>query len=143
MKNKKITTIIIVMALALILIGVILVYNKEKNHTLEIDKDYRDLSTESLKEDQVFNNIKYTQNHLSTTDSTNYATFTSVVFNETGVDIKDKHLEIDFFDDSGKLLGTMESTIEMLKQGESTVIFGIIMQDISTATNFKVREVLK
>lgn len=150
MKNKTIISVIlIVVAISLIIGGAILGYDKNtkvdknKNKPKEpvIDENYHDLGSASLKEDQVFNNIKYTQNHLSTTDDESYASFTSVIYNETGADISHKHLEIDFYDASGKLLGTMPSSIESLKQGESTVIFGISEGNFTTANSFNVREV--
>lgn len=150
MKNKIIgATLIIVAALCLIVGGAVLSYNKNTKVKKPIEEEgyiseaegYRDLGAASLKDDRTFNGVKYTQNHLSTTNPSEHTSFTSVVFNETGAMITDKHIEIDFYDTNGSLVGTMESEIESLKPGESTVIFGIVMQDLSTASSFKVRDV--
>lgn len=148
MKRKIIIAVLILCGFTLIIGGAVLGYDKNvstnnknpKPEEPEIAEDYHELGSASLKEEQVFNNIKYTQNHLSTTDES-YASFTSVIFNETGTDISHKHLQIEFYDTSGKLIGTMESEIDSLKNGESTVIFGIETGDFSTANSFKVSEV--
>ena len=150
MKNKKIRSLLLVLgALILIVVGVIFGYDKDANNkpskessdqTQEVHPDYHELGPQSLKEDQIFDNIKYTQNHLSSTSNT-YATFTSVVFNQTEETITMQKLEIDFYDEDGKLLATMESEIELLKVGESTVIYGIVEENLTKAHTFKVRKV--
>lgn len=146
-KRTLITTLIIVLGIILLVLGVILGYDKDvevkppkDNDEQQVHPDYHELGPQSLKNDQVFDNIKYTQNHLSTTSNT-YATFTSVVFNETGVDIIRQTIEIDFYDINNNLIATMVSTIENLKVNESTVIYAIVEKDLSTANTFKVRKV--
>lgn len=146
MKKKIISIILILLAIVLIIVGLVLGYDKdtevnppepEEGYIGEAE-NYMEIGSESLKEDQVFDNIKYTQNHLSTTSNT-YATFTSVIYNQTGQDLAHQHLEIDFYDASKQLLGTMDSTIEKVANGESTMIYGIIEVDLSTADSFIVR----
>ena len=148
MKDKIVGIILIVLALGLIVFGAIMGYDKDTTVEKEPvsgyvgeSEDYTEIGAQSLKEDQVFDNIKYTQNHLSTTDASSYASFTSVIYNETDQTITHQHLEIDFYDATGKLLGTMESSIEDLAAGASTVIYGIAEYDFSTAETFTVRQV--
>lgn len=146
-KTKIITIIAAIIGTVLLVVGVILVYDKDievkppkGNDEQQVHPDYHELGPQSLKEDQIFDNIKYTQNHLSTTSNT-YATFTSVVFNETGADIISQNLEIDFYDINNNLVATMTSSIENLKVNESTVIYAIVERDLSAAYTFKVRKV--
>ena len=152
MKNKVIIVIImVVVALCLIIGGIVLTNNKstkpqkEKKPTSDVREveGYRESESKSLKEDQTFNGIKYTQNHLSTANWGQSSSFTSVVFNETGIATTNKHIEIDFYDANENLIGTIESEIEPLKPSESTIIFGVVMQDLSAANSFKVRDVTK
>ena len=146
-KTKIITIIAAIIGTVLLVVGVILVYDKDTevkppkdNDEQQVHPDYHELGPQSLKEDQIFDNIKYTQNHLSTTSNT-YATFTSVVFNETGADIISQNLEIDFYDINNNLVATMTSSIENLNVNESTVIYAIVERDLSAAYTFKVRKV--
>lgn len=146
-KTKIITIIAAIIGIILLVVGVILVYDKDTevkppkdNEEQQVHPDYHELGPQSLKEDQTFDNIKYTQNHLSTTSNA-YATFTSVIFNETGVDIISQKLEIDFYDINNNLVATMNSSIENLKVNESTVIYAIVEKDLSPAHTFKVRKV--
>lgn len=154
MKKQNILAIfLILLGVGLIATGAVISYSgdekkpvKEEGQKEEQpvqDENYKDLGAASLKEDQVFNNIKYTQNHLSTTDAESYATFTSVIFNNTGIDIAHKDLEIDFYDTSGNKIGTMESSFDSLPSGGSTMIFGIAELNLSAASSFNVREVVK
>lgn len=149
MKNKIIGVILITISLLLIIVGAIFGFDKDKNVEKEkpyegyIGKaeNYSEIGSKNLKEEQIFDNIKYTQNHLSTTSATSYASFTSVIYNETGQVITDQHIEIDFYNAETKLLGTIESSIENLGVGESTVIYGIVETDLSTSNSFVVRQV--
>lgn len=145
-KTKIMTIVAAIIGLALLIAGVILVYDKDvevkppKEEEQEVHPDYHELGPQSLKEDQTFDNIKYTQNHLSSTSNT-YATFTSIVFNETGEKILSQKIEIDFYDVNNNLIATMSSTIENLNAGESTVIYAIVEKDLTSANTFKVRKV--
>lgn len=146
-KTKIITIIAAIIGVILLVVGVILVYDKDTevkppkdNDVQQVHPDYHELGPQSLKEEQTFDNIKYTQNHLSTTSNT-YATFTSVVFNETTEDIISQKIEIDFYDINSNLIATMTSSIENLKVGESTVIYAIVEKDLSAANTFIVRKV--
>lgn len=147
MKNKTIGTILIVLSIALMIIGTVLLYDnkttpkKEEKPETTKDPNYTEIGAASLKEDQIFNNIKYTQNHLSTTEKTSYATFTSVVYNETNQRIEHQKIAIDFFDANASLIGTMESEINGVESGQSTVIFAVATTDLSIATSFKVRQI--
>lgn len=149
MKKKTIgITLGVILGAGLIIGGAVLGYNKdtkvapEEERTGYIGKaeNYREIGAVELKEDQIFNNIKYTKNHLSTTDPEHYATFTSVVYNETGENISHKQIKLDFYDINGQLVGTMDSEIEALKPNESTMIFGIAELDFTEAYSFNVRE---
>ena len=146
-KTKIITILAAIIGIILLIVGVVLVYDKDTevkpqkdNEEQRVHPDYHELGPQSLKEDQTFDNIKYTQNHLSTTSNT-YATFTSVIFNETGQDIISQKLEIDFYDINNNLVATMSSSIENLKVNESTVIYAIVEKDLSAAYTFIVRKV--
>lgn len=144
---KKKSTLLIIITVLLIVIGIIWLIvsqttnSKEDDSTNETTSDtvenYQELGSATLAEDKVFDGIKYTRNHLSTTDDS-YATFTSVVFNETGQDIVDQPITIVFLDQTGSVLGEMTSEIENVKANESTMIYGIIEQDMSAAYDFKV-----
>lgn len=146
MKKKIVIVLILILGITLLIGGAILLYDKDTevkppvSEEPEVHPDYHELGPQSLKEDQTFDNIKYTQNHLSTTSNT-YATFTSIVFNETTADIINQKIEIDFYDINNNLVATMTSSIENLKVGESTVIYGIVEKDLSTSHTFKVRKV--
>lgn len=134
-------------AVLLIVIGIIWLIASRTTSSKEDDsvreptsdtvENYQELGSATLAEDKVFDGIKYTRNHLSTTDDS-YATFTSVVFNETEKDIIDQPITIVFLDQNGAVLGEMTSEIENVKAKESTVIYGIIEQDMSAAYDFKV-----
>lgn len=102
--------------------------------------DYKEIGSKALTEDQIFDKIKYTQNHLSTT-SDEFATFTSVIYNQTGENIKLQKLEIDFYDAEKKLIATMPSEIENLAPDASTMIFGIVEKNLTKADSFIVRQV--
>lgn len=145
-KTKIIELLLVISAIILMVVGVILGYDKEpvKNKSekeeVEVHPDYHEIGSKSLKEEQVFDNIKYTENHLSTT-SNSYATFTSVVYNETKSKITFQKIEIDFYNKEGEFITTMQSEIENVDVGKSTVIFGIVEQDLSLAHAFKVRQI--
>lgn len=152
MKKKNISWLLFIfLGIVLIGIGIGIDYKKvpEKDpledetgniYGDEYHKDYKELGPQSLKDDQIFDNIKYTQNHLSST-STEYATFTSIVFNQTGEKIIKQKIEIDFYDLENNLIATMPSVIENLAPDASTVIFAIVEKNLTTANTFKVRQV--
>ena len=149
MKNRSLSfVLIIILGVILILVGFCMDYKnvsqveiqKENTESVEVHKDYKELGPQSLKDDQIFDSIKYTQNHLSTT-SNEYASFTSVVFNQTGSKIMFQKLEIDFYDVNNNLIATMPSEIENLDPGASMVIFAVVEKDLTKANTFKVRQV--
>ena len=121
---------------------------KEKpNQTEELEKvedddklveNYREIGDTNITTEKNFAQLKYTENHLSSTRD-NFATFTSVVYNESTRDIDHGHIEIEFTDKLGKILGTMDVVIHQLKVGESTVIFGSLENDLTKAYDFNVK----
>lgn len=152
MKKKNLSWILFIL-LGVILIGVGIgidykkvpekdpLENKKGNiYGDEYHEDYKELGPQSLKEEQIFDNIKYTENHLSST-SNEYATFTSIIFNKTGTKITKQKIEIDFYDTENNLIATMPSVIENLDSEASTIIFAVVEKDLTKANTFKVRQV--
>lgn len=145
---KKKYVIISIIAGLLIVVGILwlIVFRIEddslkeesfKESNADTVENYQELGSERLEEDKIFDEIKYTRNHLSTTDDS-YATFTSVIFNETDHDILHQDITIIFLNQVGDSLGEMESVIENVKVGESTVIYGIIEKNMTDAYDFRV-----